>query len=1828
MKRKLKLSLLQKTLLAVSTVVIGSGATLGAMLAYSNNSDEVLGSYSAIPKNLLKNDYSIIRDENGNLKAKVNIVDPLKQRTVAKMSDDGSQYWFVNDEEHKMNFNEFFNAYYKRFQESFIQEIKYGSFNFYNEYVLAVRPERFLEFSKWFIDNVAWGPDLLTLSSFRIVPGVERRGNSITLGNHTTIHKESSEIKFFPDAFFGVAPIFSSIGGEGNAPDALTETTFQAPVSKFQADGFLENLVKISILKNNESLRDSQGLPLYRKESILSFKNIFFVGKLRGQKVKVLVNKEHKEEYRKYNEELKIYDSNYKKWFLQRNGREPKLPAPNSLFSSIRDAKERATKISAFQNAQNLLFPADITETEFKEKIKEFGEEYKNVSFNDLVEYQITDARGISVNPDDLIESNKTAYLTLDLTDGKSEFTIPLYDGVSSPAQYYAEQFLEQMVNSKIKNFLDFYDVDQYLGKKVYLYQDSDHKVYYSNSVEALNLESKFDENNLKELTIKSFEVKGQVFTVTFEHQDKEQKKSEITETFDALKTDKEISLGDLFRSLKYALGYTGALVPRTLTATPETLTAVDQSGKLLKGLASRKFQIYSDSYNGILDEISQKFPFLLKKQNGPHLVKKIDTNGVYKYTIEEGEYQGFSVDDNIGIPMILANTLKNYKGVSYDFLKYVGAHEYGHHYTLEKGQAIDETDSAVLVGGISVNGGASDSSYYSFKALKNYIEARTNLLVRRVDAQGNPNPRGTFTQFGYIKNDGTHTRWETYDDVWGSKSKDIFNTVKNPDRRFIQTFEGLQETAKRRNIRLGDLFLANSLDSNSGTLNPFIEGQGKVIYNENGQKTFKTISLTQMLSQFKDGQGNPIKFTGTNSSNLQVQPFDFKVNEDGTIKITNVRLKNKDGSPAIKVPLNKTLTPEELQYVNALWKRVNDNIKGLYNIDDADNGWNSSTSSADGKRKIVWKSLLNSVVPKSFFDSIIYRNDDLSNEFNPESNGLLWINGSPNKHINPQRKSNLYYAVKNDNSDSNFDVLNKIFQNQKEDERPEGLGYAGYEAAFYYYGKVLSFVDSKNSPNANYVFPVGATRGLSSSHSITSSLFGTYYQRFFGAENNSVYQPTPSFLISEGFGVSAGVTNKEVDLSKSGVYFVGLDSSNQPILDYSKATQVSKVGYNLLSSSYLTLSQSKLDKSFANNILTATVRNKQLPVFNTLKDMFEFGSVDYSKATYSGDEENEAYNWDINYVKTKFNLDKFKAEVSQEADSPMKNTIVASEQSLANEVMKRFIRSSLFLSIKEFKLKDLEKNKAIFSSDYGMNFLNSKFNESYVKTTLNSNGFKFNIEKFLETIKETFDQYYNKTAKGQYESNAVSKAFENISLNDLFMLLGNVLIIQSDSNNTSLANALFLDFTDGTPSSDAIDYFNTKNEPQIADKFTDYVYTMPETLTRDYVQTTFVPSNNDFGNLPTYLSNVSEANTGLDYVNDISSLSIWNERINSKSAIVNGIETILLTPSKPHEYFAKRSEIQQKYQKLALEADAKISQFEKSTPEELKLSKEEYALQLNALQTQKQEINFDKNKELSNLLKLYDYDITLPDIQQQTRIKSSYFGKLKSNNNGYFKDKWEKESIGIELYDPTTGDEIIDNTIRLLDLDGKKVTSRPRAFFLSQLYNYGVGDRTVSGIYRNKDFDALALYGYVKNEDAAKIDRLKFTNIKTGEAKYLHVNVDKTNNIFYLKKQADPTSKVTLKDEGYSTWISDYALMGKYRDALLFPGNSFTIDFVDKDGNELKDKDGKSIFTLGHGQSLTENGKDDSNAPIKISAKGKDKNNKEIDKAVIEVDLQFNVIR
>ncbi|MBY7705659.1 hypothetical protein JIY74_37020, partial [Vibrio harveyi] len=67
-----------------------------------------------------------------------------------------------------------------------------------------------------------------------------------------------------------------------------------------------------------------------------------------------------------------------------------------------------------------------------------------------------------------------------------------------------------------------------------------------------------------------------------------------------------------------------------------------------------------------------------------------------------------------------------------------------------------------------------------------------------------------------------------------------------------------------------------------------------------------------------------------------------------------------------------------------------------------------------------------------------------------------------------------------------------------------------------------------------------------------------------------------------------------------------------------------------------------------------------------------------------------------------------------------------------------------------------------------------------------------------------------------------------------------------------------------------SIDKFNSSRfENRVSDFFSDYVYNYAESLTRDLVQTTYLPSTTTLNNIPSYLNGFSEKNTGYEFFVD-----------------------------------------------------------------------------------------------------------------------------------------------------------------------------------------------------------------------------------------------------------------------------------------------------------------------------------------------------------------------
>ncbi|VEU73320.1 Uncharacterised protein (plasmid) [Mycoplasmopsis gallopavonis] len=310
------------------------------------------------------------------------------------------------------------------------------------------------------------------------------------------------------------------------------------------------------------------------------------------------------------------------------------------------------------------------------------------------------------------------------------------------------------------------------------------------------------------------------------------------------------------FFQFKQAIGYIGSIKPTTLSAGPENITLKDEKGNPIRGLASRDYQLYTEVYSGLIDILTAKYPHLLKDLNGPHVEQTLNKEGYYTYKVVDGPYKGMSDGDRIGLPLVLNALIENYEGISTDFLKYVGAHEYGHHYTLEGTQSLNNQKNSVVVGGLNTRGGVNVQSYFAYDAVKNYLDARTGLEIVRVDALGNETPNGEFINFKYHKIHSDEVFNETDQDIWGTANKndDIFDLINNKQRRFLQNYETLNEAAKLRDVKVGDLFIANSFDRHSGTLNPYIEGPMSA-FNNASDLGFEKLSTERVLNIVYDGK-------------------------------------------------------------------------------------------------------------------------------------------------------------------------------------------------------------------------------------------------------------------------------------------------------------------------------------------------------------------------------------------------------------------------------------------------------------------------------------------------------------------------------------------------------------------------------------------------------------------------------------------------------------------------------------------------------------------------------------------------------------------------------------------------------------------------------------------------------------------------------------------------------------------------------------------------------------------------------------------------------------
>ncbi|TCG11729.1 hypothetical protein [Mycoplasma marinum] len=231
------------------------------------------------------------------------------------------------------------------------------------------------------------------------------------------------------------------------------------------------------------------------------------------------------------------------------------------------------------------------------------------------------------------------------------------------------------------------------------------------------------------------------------------------------------------------------------------------------------------------------------------------------------------------------------------------------------------------------------------------------------------------------------------------------------------------------------------------------------------------------------------------------------------------------------------------------------------------------------------------------------------------------------------------------------------------------------------------------------------------------------------------------------------------------------------------------------------------------------------------------------------------------------------------------------------------------------------------------------------------------------------------------------------------------------------------------------------------------------------------------------------------------------------------------------------------------------------------------------------------KNMSFSITTPKYTDTHYLTPFSEFEKSSHTYIGQNLSMANGYFKDRFIRKSMKWSIYkddgsqEPYVGD--------MTDLNGKKPTGIADAYWYYLLKSRGIGDRTITGIWRSQSRDAIYAYGYVPTSLSKKIKYLAMKNRTTGKVEYIQINTNQ-DNLHYYTNQANAKIK-TLADEGYTSWTSNFFSSGSYSDAIAKPGE-YTLYFTDSSKNKV---DG---LTLGSKPLITENGKLSSEAATKIT--------------------------
>ncbi|QZE12209.1 PDxFFG protein [Mycoplasma sp. Ms02] len=1939
---------------------------MGSIALFTKNSDEVKGAKNAEEHNLV-NTFINVRSQ----KPKLRFLDRTKTQQLASMDveKDAELETVLKGQNGSVSYDNYFESFYTENGFLPILEVDYGSFKFYNEYLEAVSPKEFFDFTDWFVKNVSWGPEMVTLKSFSIVKGVERNGNSITLGAHANTNKEDQTIRFFPDAFFGSLSMYSEIGGQGNADDALLYKINNKTIGFDEVKTAVESTALLNSRENDKADASSK----------VSFRNLTLAHKL--------INKH-------------VYFYEMDDIFF---GNNPKngLDKMIILASSQKEAHEKIDRIfkETYKHSENPPI------SPFIDDIKEYRVNYVAAGTYDQLSKDSKISKDL-LSIDSIPEESDPNYrfyvqsgnkkpkrlvISLRELDGPLTKFAEIYDYDYSVGALTQLSELGELQTEGLVHFLDYYNIAGLLKKDFTFYQvlpeeelpgsttvvdlnnpDLEYSFKF-NEIDLLSEVKDYSKENLRNVRVTDISVENGVLNLEFTEvvsSDEEQPRKYVYRIDSKNYSSSEYKFFEGFmRSQKYKKLYD-----------PYTIKLVEDY-KDSNGNSIQKYGLFASVYENLIRELEQKMPYLLSDKNGLHIERVLNEKGYFDYKVVDGPYRGLSTDDTIGLWAILKLSDPEFKSMSSDFLRFVGAHEYGHHITLSAAADLGNKEyDPVLLSAQNPRSSTVINNFWNPIALRNFLDARTHLDLRTSNVyekgEAFKNQKGSFNNYGFPTKDGSYV-YETATDIWGTdKTGDVIpEIIDNKERRFVQDWKGIQEALKARkekynlsdDVKLFDLYTLNAIDEDSGTINPGFSGPSEYFSkNDDGSYEFKRFSIEQIVKDLKDGQGNQIPFdakkqsfaiynkqhyytrmlfglnqpeiikkgkvinsleditvndilyrigtipvTDSTSSlstdndgkvGAEIQKINsyFRPNETSTnpkgfsiaieeiegekylkisygliydVEFTNVRtktlyyklveeehpfdsskkiknivfaeeltqneiaeadvdyyvrknlVKTKDNTVYQPAPVLRPLSLAEKTKIEENETKFNENMNKLIFQRFSISGWNSDATSLKltPSFNVRWN-LIARLLNDKAFDSegnlkdqlIKYRDFINSRDYENGSTTYTeaWNTPEPAAYFGPQRKDS-------------FALLNgqKSVQEMFKFEDAELTKYAAQDffnrnvairinytpESFMFERLIAQYVSNFDNRgtgsnilylNKDFMLTINPEAVLvtQSDESIKSqeSVVKNGFVNLFGYKPMTIGESTTKLVtkesgVEEFVNTVVGSFDKEVLKVKQsddeGYVLPYLWASNLNELLPAQASNATRTKFAINAKADINNSVTGLFNAFVFNKYNPEKTNNELHIIQSLGEFFKFASVDYEKAVAKEDSNGNKYlEWDIDYVETKIDLSEFAkrlknflenesdlfstAEEKEELLSIVSN-FETNKQKIANIAMDRFRKSAYARFSKVIRLKDQQNSQWIFDKDLGV----SRFKQTFIDVLKKEDGPRslFTWEEFLPYMKNWYKDH-----KINFDN---TDTFDVTLLGEDKFFSTDATVAGEDKNSNtkdygSWIWRIFKMTINPTVSSDVENLVSTRISTDTASFFSDYAYSFAEQINRDFLQITYTPSNKDFGNALPYVTGINEVNTGLEYMVDASKTQKWKDNV----VKAEDLEALMKTSLK----------------------EIITENYNKEVNKGLDVQKSVLA----------QESGF---KELNELT-------------------SSYFGELRTFNNGWYKDRWMKKMVEWELYDQK-GNDYEDTTIRIKDLKGETVTSRARSFWIYHIKSLGVGDRNISGMWRDAQRDAVAFYGYFDKEKAlqegAKLKYVAFEDTQSKELRYLPVNVENTNNMFYFTKQ-DPINadisatpyKHTLEQEeykdkngnlrtGFVSWVSDYALVSKYRNNLLSPGRSYRVFFADENKKEIENGD------LGSFQSLSENSKLYTQAPLRME---KQENNGKVD-VILHVKDQFN---